>query len=77
MPLYRFQSGESVEQLPASTFSQERGLQRLVEKNCPALLGVRFLASEFTTGDRQRGRIDTLGLDVNGTPTILIGRTRA
>lgn len=71
MPLYRIQSGGSVEQLPSSTFSQERQLQRLVEKNCLALLGVRFLVSEFTTGDRQRGRIDTLGLDVNGTPTII------
>lgn len=71
MPLYRIQSGGSVEQLPSSTFSQERQLQRLVEKNCLTLLGVHFLASEFTTGDRQRGRIDTLGLDVNGTPTII------
>ncbi len=71
MPLYRIQSGESVQQLPSSTFDHERKLQRLVEQNCPALLGVRFIASEFTTGDRQRGRIDTLGLDVNGTPTII------
>lgn len=35
------------------------------------LLGVRFIASEFSTGDRQRGRIDTLGLDLDGTPTIV------
>jgi len=36
-----------------------------------ALFGIRFIASEFTTGDRQRGRIDTLGLDQNGYPTII------
>lgn len=63
MPLYRIQSGGSVQQLPSSTFDHERKLQRLVEQNCRSLLGVRFIASEFTTGDRQRGRIDTLGLD--------------
>ena len=34
-------------------------------------MGVRFIASEFTTGDRQRGRIDTLGLDQDGSPTII------
>jgi RecB family endonuclease NucS len=36
-----------------------------------ALMGVRFIASEFTTGDRQRGRIDSLGLDQDGYPTII------
>lgn len=34
-------------------------------------MGVRFIATEFTTGDRQRGRIDTLGLDQDGNPTII------
>jgi hypothetical protein len=32
---------------------------------------VRFIGSEFTTGDRQRGRIDTLGIDQDGCPTII------
>ena len=35
------------------------------------MLGVRFIGSEFFTGDRQRGRIDTLGLDQDGSPTII------
>jgi predicted transport protein len=35
------------------------------------LLGVRFIASEASTGDRQRGRIDTLGLDENNSPVII------
>jgi RecB family endonuclease NucS len=39
------------------------------EKNLEALLGVRFLDSEFTTSNG--GRIDTLGLDENGCPVIL------
>ncbi|MFF8866000.1 transporter [Streptomyces sp. NPDC015139] len=36
-----------------------------------AMLGVRFLASEYATGSRHRGRIDSLGLDENGTPVIV------
>lgn len=47
----------------------ERSVQALFEKNLEALLGVRFLASEFKT--THGGRIDTLGLDENGSPVIL------
>jgi predicted transport protein len=32
---------------------------------------VKFIVSEFTTGDRQQGRIDTLGIDQDGYPTII------
>jgi len=46
-------------------------LQKLFEENLEPLLGVRFVASEFTTGDRQRGRIDSLGVDQDGTPVIV------
>jgi len=70
MPLYQMGTGKVV-QIKPGTFSKERDLQRLFEANLEALLGVRFIASEFTTGDRQRGRIDTLGLDQDGNPTII------
>ncbi len=70
MPLYQMGSGKVVQIKPGS-FSKERDLQRLFEANLEMLLGVRFIASEFTTGDRQRGRIDTLGLDQDGNPTII------
>jgi hypothetical protein len=43
-------------------------VQTFFEKNLESLLGVRFLASEFVTSN---GRIDTLGLDENGSPVIL------
>ncbi|MDX8408526.1 MAG: hypothetical protein R8J84_00575 [Mariprofundales bacterium] len=33
-------------------------------------LGVRFLASEYSTGKAHGGRIDSLGLDENGCPVI-------
>jgi predicted transport protein len=70
MPLFRV-SDTSVQQIKQSPYPRERNLQCLFERNLEALLGVRFVASEFTTGDRQRGRIDTLGLDQDGYPTII------
>ena len=70
MPLYSI-SDDSAQQIRATSFSSERELQRLFEANLPALLGVRFVASEFATGEKQRGRIDTLGIDEDGTPTII------
>ncbi|MGY5128472.1 hypothetical protein [Streptomyces nigrescens] len=48
----------------------ERQLQKLIERNMETMLGIRFLATEYATG-RHRGRIDSLGLDENGTPVIV------
>jgi predicted transport protein len=70
MPLYKLDSGKTI-QIKPGTFPLERHLQRLFEQNLEDLLGVRFIASEVTTGDRQRGRIDTLGIDQDGNPTIV------
>ncbi len=70
MPLYQLKQN-SVQQIKPASFKNERELQKLFEENLDALLGARFIASEFTTGDRQRGRIDTLGLDEDGTPVII------
>ncbi|GAN86670.1 hypothetical protein Gain_0031_165 [Komagataeibacter intermedius TF2] len=44
-------------------------MQTLFEKNLEALLGVRFLASEYST--THGGRMDTLGLDENSYPVII------
>lgn len=59
----------AVTELAGTTDTVEKSVQVLFEKNLEALLGVRFLASEFTT--THGGRIDTLGLDENGCPVIL------
>lgn len=48
----------------------ERELQSLIEANMEAMLGIRFLATEYRTG-RHRGRVDSLGLDENGTPVVI------
>jgi len=64
-------SGTGVTELPSSRFPIERELQRLLEAHLETFLGVRFLASEFTTGARHGGRIDTLGIDENNVPVII------
>jgi len=46
----------------------ERSLQSRFEENLEALLGVRFLASEYRITD---GRMDTLGIDENDAPVII------
>ncbi|MBA3042422.1 MAG: DUF91 domain-containing protein [Alphaproteobacteria bacterium] len=66
--LFRIGQG-SVSELAGTTDTIEKSVQTLFEQNLEALLGVRFLASEFTT--THGGRIDTLGLDENGCPVIL------
>ncbi|MFB7484645.1 DUF5655 domain-containing protein [Streptomyces anulatus] len=49
----------------------EADVQGLVETHMETLLGVRFLASEYSTGLLHGGRIDSLGLDENGSPVIV------
>ncbi|MER5834415.1 DUF5655 domain-containing protein [Streptomyces sp. NPDC002130] len=49
----------------------EAEVQGLVEMHMETLLGVRFLASEYGTGPVHGGRIDSLGLDENGSPVII------
>lgn len=63
--------GTNVTELPGTHFKIERDLQRLLEQHLPTFLGIRFLASEYSTGARHGGRIDTLGLDENNFPVIL------
>ncbi|MFD9793362.1 DUF5655 domain-containing protein [Streptomyces sp. NPDC059070] len=49
----------------------EADVRRLVEGHMEAVLGVRFLASEYSTGPVHGGRIDSLGLDENHAPVIV------
>lgn len=63
-------NGQDVE-LPGSTVALEVELQRRVEAGLEQMLGIRFLASEYPTGPWHRGRIDTLGLDENGSLTVI------
>jgi predicted transport protein len=68
--LFRVDNGTAHE-LTGSALAIEKTLQSLIERNLESMLGVRFLASEHSTGKAHSGRIDTLGLDENGSPVIL------
>jgi len=62
-------NNQKAQKLKIKKFKNEKELQKLFESNLEEILGIRFLASEFTTS--QRGRIDTLGLDQDGSPVII------
>ncbi|MBK5273684.1 MAG: DUF91 domain-containing protein [Desulfuromonadales bacterium] len=64
-------SGETVTELEGRSAEIEKSLQTLIEKHLESFLGVRFLASEYSTGKTHGGRIDTLGIDENGCPVII------
>lgn len=49
----------------------ERSLLHQIEKNLECFFGIRLLATEFSTGPKHRGRIDTLGIDENNCPVII------
>lgn len=68
--LFRIQSGKATE-LPGKASDLEKPLQILIDSNLETLLGVRFLASEHSTGKTHGGRIDTLGIDEDNCPVIL------
>ncbi len=64
-------TGKQAEEIPGTAVALEKSLQTQMEQNLDTLLGIRFLASEYSTGPKHGGRIDTLGLDENGNPVII------
>lgn len=64
-------NGETVEELEGQAVAVEKSLQHIIERHLETFLGVRFLASEYSTGKRHAGRIDTLGIDENISPVII------
>lgn len=68
--LYKI-NGQSVSRVESQSFTLEKSLQTLIEGNLETFFGVKFLASEYSTGKTHGGRIDTLGLDEDSCPCIL------
>lgn len=67
-----FHYGNStVTELKTQSAPVEKWLQHLIESNMDAFLGIRFLATEFSTSKSHRGRIDSLGIDENNCPVII------
>lgn len=69
LKLFRVTAGVASE-LHSTTVALERSLQQLIERNMEEMFATRFLASEFSTGSRHGGRIDSLGIDENNSPVI-------
>ncbi|MFW3172571.1 DUF5655 domain-containing protein [Geodermatophilus sp. CPCC 206100] len=69
LKLFELDNGMAIE-LPGTAMTLEKSLQTLIEKNMETLFGVRCLASEYSTGKKHAGRMDSLGIDENGNPVI-------
>jgi predicted transport protein len=68
--LFRIGTNGVIE-LAGRSAAVEKSLQRLIETHLESLLGVRLLASEYSTGRKHKGRIDSMGIDENGCPVII------
>ena len=64
-------TGSAAKEIQGTASHLEKPLQHLIEANLAQLLGIRFLATEYSTGKTHAGRIDTLGLDENNSPVII------
>ncbi len=64
-------NNDKVEELTAVSFTLEKPLQTLIEHNLEEIFGIKFLATEYSTGREHRGRIDTLGVDEDNCPVII------
>ena len=64
-------SGTAAAELSGHAAAIEKHLQSMIEAQMQTFLGVRFLATEYTTGKTHKGRIDSLGLDENSCPVII------
>lgn len=68
---YKINDDGKMKQLKKKDFKLEKELQSLVEENLKELFGINFLDTEYSTGERHGGRMDTLGIDENNSPVIL------
>ncbi|MEU4200789.1 DUF5655 domain-containing protein [Streptomyces sp. NPDC026294] len=69
LKVFRVRGGRATE-IPGESVAVERELQSLVESNMETMLGIRFLATEYPTG-QHGGRVDSLGLDEANNPVII------
>jgi len=68
MALFKI-NGSVAKKITAKELDLEKKLQFLFEQNLEELLNIFFLAHEYSTSFG--GRIDTLGIDKNGSPCII------
>ncbi len=68
MALFFTQNG-TTKKIPTVKVGLEKDVQKLFEKNLDEILNIHFLATEYSTSSG--GRIDSLGIDNNGSPVII------
>jgi predicted transport protein len=69
MAVFKTINNNQLKKLNVIPLSKERDLQKVMESNLDETLGLKFLASEYTT--TSGGRIDTLAVDSSGAPVII------
>lgn len=62
---------QSATEIPGEAPAVEKSLHDIMERNLEVMLGIRLLGSEYSTGRKHGGRIDTLGIDENDCPVII------
>ena len=68
--LYKISEGKTKE-FRKKSLKLEKEIQTLVERNLEEIFSIRFLATEYSTGEKHKGRMDSLGIDENNTPVII------
>ncbi len=68
LPLFDIANGIA-SRLDSTTLGKEKEIQEIFEGNLATLLNIDFVKSEHVTS--AGGRIDTLGIDRNGSPVII------
>ena len=66
-----FKIKNSIKPIDSSATISEKSFRDLIEKNMDAVLGVKYIASEYAVGGNSGEFIDCLGLDENSSPVIL------
>jgi predicted transport protein len=70
MPLFQLK-GAGLSKVRPRDFRLEKELQQIIENNLGPVFSCRLVASEFPTGERHGGRIDTLALSEENNPVII------
>lgn len=70
MPIFEI-SKSGLVPVEQKNFGLEKDLQSLIENNLEVIFNCKLIASEFSTGARHAGRIDSLGLSEEDNPVII------
>jgi hypothetical protein len=70
MPLFSIRN-KRLQPVSQSNFPGEKYLQNIVESNLKIIFNCRFIASEFSTGPRHGGRVETLAISEDNNPVII------